>query len=222
VLFDCRESACCDQLLHMRNRIRIRKLRKDHRVNVHRVLDSLVSAPRVGGHSTRMKASSAGGQLWVKPYRVHSEVDAQDALLRASAGFAGRLAGGACAEFWLDVTKHVFHKDDRSAQLRPETDLPHAEYPPQITVAKFANSQASGSEVDRVVMHSQELTVGLSLAEQTHSRKNKLTDVTDNSRSNQSKPRKKENNRGKADSSWFQERHVPGIGGAQPVAIDEQ
>jgi hypothetical protein len=67
VLFDCRECACCDQLLHMRNRIRIRKLRKDHRVNVHRVLDSLVSAPRVGGHSTRMKASSAGGNFGSNP-----------------------------------------------------------------------------------------------------------------------------------------------------------
>lgn len=42
-------------------------------------------------------------------WRVHSEANSHDALLRTSEGFGGLLAGNALEEFWPDVKKHVFH-----------------------------------------------------------------------------------------------------------------
>ena len=51
-----------------------------------------------------------GNNFLSDTWRVHSEANAQDALLRTSEGFAGRMAANAFEEFWPDVKKLVFHK----------------------------------------------------------------------------------------------------------------
>ena len=43
-------------------------------------------------------------------WRVHSEANAHDALLRASGSFAGRVAANAFEEFWPDIKKRIFRK----------------------------------------------------------------------------------------------------------------
>ena len=43
-------------------------------------------------------------------WRVNSEANTHDALLRASEGFGGFMVANAFEEFWPDVKKHVFHK----------------------------------------------------------------------------------------------------------------
>jgi hypothetical protein len=53
-----------------------------------------------------------GSNFISNAWRVHSEADTQDALIRSSEGFAGRMAANAFAEFWPDIQKHVFHKRD--------------------------------------------------------------------------------------------------------------
>lgn len=54
-----------------------------------------------------------GSNFLSNTWRVHSEANAHDALLRSSEGFAGRMAANAFAEFWPDVKKRVFRKRDR-------------------------------------------------------------------------------------------------------------
>jgi hypothetical protein len=51
-----------------------------------------------------------GSNFVSNTWRVRNEANAQDALLRASNGFAGRMAANAFEEFWPDVKKIVFHK----------------------------------------------------------------------------------------------------------------
>jgi hypothetical protein len=51
-----------------------------------------------------------GDNFLSNSWRVHSEANSHDALLRASEGFGGLLAGNAFEEFWPDVKKRVFHK----------------------------------------------------------------------------------------------------------------
>ncbi len=43
-------------------------------------------------------------------WRVRSQDNARGALLRASGGFAGRMAANAFEEFWPDVKMRLFHK----------------------------------------------------------------------------------------------------------------
>jgi hypothetical protein len=43
-------------------------------------------------------------------WRVNSEANTHDALLRSAEGFGGLLAANAFEEFWLDVKKRLFHK----------------------------------------------------------------------------------------------------------------
>ncbi|HKM81220.1 MAG TPA: hypothetical protein VJY15_09705 [Candidatus Acidoferrum sp.] len=43
-------------------------------------------------------------------WRAHSEANAQGALLRASGGFAGRMAANAFEEFWPDIKRLVFRE----------------------------------------------------------------------------------------------------------------
>jgi len=50
-----------------------------------------------------------GSNFLSNTWRVHGEANAQDALLRKSEGFAGRMAANAFEEFWPDVKKRVFH-----------------------------------------------------------------------------------------------------------------
>jgi hypothetical protein len=52
------------------------------------------------------------GSFLSNTWRVHSEANTQDALLRVSEGFAGRLAANAFAEFWPDINRHVFRKGE--------------------------------------------------------------------------------------------------------------
>ena len=49
-------------------------------------------------------------------WRVRSEANAQDALLRSSEGLAGRMAANAFGEFWPDLKKYFFHKRNQAAQ----------------------------------------------------------------------------------------------------------
>jgi hypothetical protein len=45
-------------------------------------------------------------------WRVHSESNAQGALLRTSEGFAGHMAANAFQEFWPSIEDRIFHKHD--------------------------------------------------------------------------------------------------------------
>jgi hypothetical protein len=51
-----------------------------------------------------------GDNFLSNSWRVHSEANTHDALLRASEGFGGRMAANAFEEFWPDIKMHVFHK----------------------------------------------------------------------------------------------------------------
>jgi hypothetical protein len=57
-----------------------------------------------------------GGNFLSNTWRVRSEANARDALLRSSEGFGGRMAADAFQEFWPDVKKYVFRKHNRAAQ----------------------------------------------------------------------------------------------------------
>jgi hypothetical protein len=52
----------------------------------------------------------AGNNFLSNQWRVESEANNQDALLRTAEGFAGRMAANAFEEFWPDVKTHVLHK----------------------------------------------------------------------------------------------------------------
>jgi len=51
-----------------------------------------------------------GTNLLSNTWRVNSEANSHDALLRASEGFGGVMAANAFEEFWPDIKKLVFHK----------------------------------------------------------------------------------------------------------------
>jgi hypothetical protein len=51
-----------------------------------------------------------GSDFLSNTWRVHSEANAHDTLLRASGGFAGRMAANAFEEFWPDIKKRIFRK----------------------------------------------------------------------------------------------------------------
>lgn len=53
-----------------------------------------------------------GSSFLSNSWRVHSEANTHDALLRMSEGFAGRLAANAFAEFWPDIRWRTSHKRD--------------------------------------------------------------------------------------------------------------
>lgn len=58
-----------------------------------------------------------GSNFLSNAWRVHSEANAKDAVLRSSEGFAGRMAANAFKEFWPDVKRHVFRKYNRASNL---------------------------------------------------------------------------------------------------------
>jgi hypothetical protein len=49
-----------------------------------------------------------GDSFLSNTWRVHSEANTQDALLRTAEGFGGHLAGNAFEEFWPGVKKRIF------------------------------------------------------------------------------------------------------------------
>jgi hypothetical protein len=51
-----------------------------------------------------------GSNFLSNTWRVHSEANTHDALLRASEGFAGRMASNAFSEFWPDIKKRLLRK----------------------------------------------------------------------------------------------------------------
>jgi hypothetical protein len=51
-----------------------------------------------------------GNSFLSNTWRVHSEANAQHALLRTAGDFAGHMAANAWEEFWPDVKKRVFNK----------------------------------------------------------------------------------------------------------------
>jgi hypothetical protein len=54
--------------------------------------------------------ATVGNNFLSNTWRVHSEANAQHALLRTGGDFAGRMAANAFEEFWPDVKKRVFHQ----------------------------------------------------------------------------------------------------------------
>jgi hypothetical protein len=52
----------------------------------------------------------SGNNFLSNSWRVDSEANTHDAILRTAEGSAGRMAANAFEEFWPDVRKHVFHK----------------------------------------------------------------------------------------------------------------
>jgi hypothetical protein len=62
-----------------------------------------------------------GSNFLSNAWRVPSEANATDALLRSSEGFAGHMAANAFAEFWPDVKNLLRHRRSRLAQLNIET-----------------------------------------------------------------------------------------------------
>jgi hypothetical protein len=59
-----------------------------------------------------------GSNFLSNTWRVRSEANEQDVLLRSSEGLAGRMAANAFEEFWPDWKKHFFHKRNRAAHQR--------------------------------------------------------------------------------------------------------
>jgi hypothetical protein len=56
-------------------------------------------------------AASFGNNFLSNTWRVHSEANAQHALLRTAGDFAGHMAANAWEEFWPDVKKRVFPRN---------------------------------------------------------------------------------------------------------------
>lgn len=54
----------------------------------------------------------SGNNFLSNTWRVRSEANTQDALLRTAEGFAGRMAANAFEEFWPDIKKQIFRKGD--------------------------------------------------------------------------------------------------------------
>lgn len=54
----------------------------------------------------------AGNNFLSNAWRVPSEANNHDALIRVGEGFAARMAFNAFEEFWPDIEFHVFHKRD--------------------------------------------------------------------------------------------------------------
>ncbi len=57
----------------------------------------------------------SGNNFLSNEWRVHSEANTEDALLRTAEGFAGRMAANAFEEFWPDVKTRVFHRERAGA-----------------------------------------------------------------------------------------------------------
>jgi len=55
-------------------------------------------------------AAIAGNNFLSNTWRVHSEANTHDALLRTAEGFAGHMAFNAFEEFWPDVTEFLLHR----------------------------------------------------------------------------------------------------------------
>ena len=53
-----------------------------------------------------------GNNILSNTWRVHSEANLQNALLRTVEGFAGRMAVNVFEEFWPNVKKRVFHNQN--------------------------------------------------------------------------------------------------------------
>jgi hypothetical protein len=58
-----------------------------------------------------------GSNFLSNAWRVHSEANVKDAVLRSSEGFAGRMAANAFKEFWPDVMRRLFRKYNRASNL---------------------------------------------------------------------------------------------------------
>jgi hypothetical protein len=52
----------------------------------------------------------SGNNFLSNTWRVHSEANTEDALLRTAEGFAGRMAANAFEEFWPDIKRYAFHR----------------------------------------------------------------------------------------------------------------
>jgi len=59
-----------------------------------------------------------GGNFLSNTWRVPSEANSRDALLRSSEGFAGRMAANAFHEFWPDLKKHAFRQRGQGAATK--------------------------------------------------------------------------------------------------------
>jgi len=57
--------------------------------------------------------AALGANFLSNSWRVNSEANAHDALLRSAEGLGGILAANAFEEFWPDVKKRLLHKRNR-------------------------------------------------------------------------------------------------------------
>lgn len=64
-----------------------------------------------------------GSNFLSNAWRVHSEANAKDALLRSSEGFAGRMATNAFTEFWPDAKRYLFGKHNRGGRSNTKSGL---------------------------------------------------------------------------------------------------
>ena len=54
--------------------------------------------------------AALGANFLSNSWRVNSEANSHDALLRSAEGFGGIVAANAFEEFWPDVKKRLLHK----------------------------------------------------------------------------------------------------------------
>ena len=55
----------------------------------------------------------SGNNFLSNTWRVHSEANVHDAVLRIGLGFSGTMASNAFGEFWPDVARRVFHRHSK-------------------------------------------------------------------------------------------------------------
>jgi hypothetical protein len=56
--------------------------------------------------------ATTGNNFLSNTWRVPSESNTHDALIRTAEGFGGRMADNAFQEFWPDIKKALFHRHD--------------------------------------------------------------------------------------------------------------
>ena len=89
------------------------------RTRVGRVVRETFSARRTDGNFEPAYArylGILGGNFISNTWRVHSEANAQCALLRSLEGLGGRMAADAFNESWPDVKRYLVRKLDRPSQ----------------------------------------------------------------------------------------------------------
>ncbi|MGH9684754.1 MAG: hypothetical protein ACRD4S_14225 [Candidatus Acidiferrales bacterium] len=83
---------------------------------VRNVVMRTFTAYRRDGHTGPAYArfiAISGNNFLSNTWRVHSEANVHDAVLRIGLGFSGTMASNAFGEFWPDVARRVFHRHSK-------------------------------------------------------------------------------------------------------------